>query len=91
MISSVKISEDNDGNFSASSVGLGLQARSPRVDHEPAVLDRERLRVFDLGHHERQVGLKVKHTVHTAYSVIGFSVKSGIMSILGWYRFPYTN
>ena len=30
-------------------------------------------------------------TVHTAYSVIGFSVKSGIMSILGWYRFPYSN
>ena len=31
------------------------------------------------------------NTVHTAYSVIGFSVKSGIMSILGWYRLPYTN
>ena len=47
-----KSSEDTMGNFS---VGLGLQARSPRVDHEPAVLDRERLRLLDMGHHERQV------------------------------------
>ena len=30
-------------------------------------------------------GLQKHHTVHTAYSVIGFSVKSSIMSILGWY------
>ena len=37
------------------------------------------------------VPAKIDYTVHTAYGVIGFSVKSGIMSILGWYRFPSTN
>ena len=30
-------------------------------------------------------------TVHTAYSVIGYSAKSDIVSTLGWYRIPYTN
>ena len=34
---------------------------------------------------------QMPYTVHTVYSVIGFGVKSGIMSILEWYRFPYTN
>ena len=30
-------------------------------------------------------------TVHTTYSVIGYSAKSDIVSTLGWYRIPYTN
>ena len=30
-------------------------------------------------------------TVHTAYSVIGYSDKSDIVSTLGWYGIPYTN
>ena len=30
-------------------------------------------------------------TVHTAYSVIGYSAKSDIVSTLGWYGIPYTN
>ena len=29
-------------------------------------------------------------TVDTGYMVIGYKVKSGIRSILGWYGFPYT-
>ena len=30
-------------------------------------------------------------TVYTAYSVIGYSAKSDIVSTLGWYGIPYTN
>ena len=30
-------------------------------------------------------------TVNTAYSAIGYSAKSVIVSILGWTRFSYTN
>ena len=30
-------------------------------------------------------------TVHTAYSVIGYSAKSDIVSTLGWYGIPYAN
>ena len=33
---------------------------------------------------------KSKCTVDTGYMVIGYKVKSGIRSILGWYGFPYT-
>ena len=38
------------------------------------------------------VTISGKHcTVHTAYSVIGYSVKSDIVSTLEWYGIPYTN
>ena len=30
-------------------------------------------------------------TVNTAYSVIGYSAKSDMVSTLGWYGIPYTN
>ena len=31
------------------------------------------------------------YTVNTAYSAIGYSAKSDIVPILGWYGIPYTN
>ena len=31
------------------------------------------------------------YTVQTAYSVIGYSAKSDIVSTLGWYGIPHTN
>ena len=33
----------------------------------------------------------VRCTVNTAYSAIGYSAKSDIVPILGWYGIPYTN
>ena len=46
--------------------------------------------------HQAQVSTLFSHgtrftiTVDTGYMVIGYKVKSGIRSILGWYGFPYT-